>query len=64
MTGRPMATPGVSAGDVLGLIRADAVATRSDIARQTGLSRTAVTLRVEQLLALGLATERAEGAST
>ncbi|MFC7425242.1 ROK family transcriptional regulator [Nocardia tengchongensis] len=64
MTGRPMATPGVSVGDVLGLIRADAVATRSDIARQTGLSRTAVTLRVEQLLALGLATERAEGAST
>lgn len=64
MTGRPMATPGVSVGDVLGLIRANTVATRSDIARVTGLSRTAVTLRVDQLLAHGLVTERSEGAST
>ncbi|MEU1426517.1 ROK family transcriptional regulator [Nocardia sp. NPDC005746] len=64
MTGRPMTTPGVSVGDVLALIRANAVETRSDIARLTGLSRTAVTLRVDQLLAQGLVTERSEGPST
>ncbi|MGW4533176.1 ROK family protein [Nocardia sp. NPDC004340] len=59
-----MATPGVSVGDVLTLIRGNDALTRSDVARLTGLSRTAVTLRVEQLLARGLVTERAEGAST
>ncbi|MGF6887611.1 putative NBD/HSP70 family sugar kinase [Nocardia sp. GAS34] len=64
MTGRPMATPGVSAGDVLGLIRGHAVVTRADIRRLTGLSRTAVTLRVEQLLDRGLVAERADGGST
>ena len=64
MTGRPMATPGVSAGDVLGLIRDNDVVTRADIRRLTGLSRTAVTLRVEQLLERGLVVERADGGST
>ncbi|MFF3569946.1 ROK family transcriptional regulator [Nocardia jiangxiensis] len=64
MTGRPMATPGVSAGDVLGLIRSNEVVTRADIRRLTGLSRTAVTLRVEQLLERGLVVERADGGST
>lgn len=64
MTGRPMATPGVSAGDVLGLIRGHDVVTRADIRRLTGLSRTAVTLRVEQLLERGLVVERADGGST
>ncbi|WP_308163206.1 ROK family protein, partial [Nocardia alni] len=64
MTGRPMATPGVSAGDVLCLIRGHDVITRADIRRLTGLSRTAVTLRVDQLLERGLIAERAEGGST
>ncbi|WP_245714152.1 ROK family transcriptional regulator [Nocardia vaccinii] len=64
MTGRPMATPGVSAGDVLGLIRGNDVVTRADIRRLTGLSRTAVTLRVEQLLERGLVVECADGGST
>ncbi|WP_019925033.1 ROK family protein [Nocardia sp. BMG111209] len=62
--GRPMVTPGVSVGDVLELIRDRAVVTRSDLRRLTGLSRTAVTLRVEQLLGHGLVTERADGGST
>ncbi|MCX4098248.1 ROK family transcriptional regulator [Nocardia sp. alder85J] len=62
--GRPMVTPGVSVGDVLELIRGRAVVTRADLRRLTGLSRTAVTLRVEQLLDHGLVTERAEGGST
>ncbi len=64
MTGRPMATPGVSVGDVLCLIRGRDVVTRADIRRLTGLSRTAVTLRVDQLLERGLVAERAEGGST
>lgn len=64
MTGRPMATPGVSVGDVLGLIRGHAVVTRADIRRMTGLSRTAVTLRVDQLLERGLVSERTDGGST
>ncbi|MFD6354261.1 ROK family transcriptional regulator [Nocardia tengchongensis] len=64
MSGRPTATPGVSVGDVFASVRAGTAATRSDIARLTGLSRTAVTMRVEQLLAHGLITERAEGPST
>jgi predicted NBD/HSP70 family sugar kinase len=59
-----MTTPGVSAGDVFGLIRGHDAVTRADIRRLTGLSRTAVTLRVEQLLERRLVTERAEGGST
>ncbi|WP_433724945.1 ROK family protein [Nocardia sp. CA-129566] len=59
-----MATPGTTAGDVLGLIRGHKAVTRADIRRVTGLSRTAVTLRVEQLLEHGLVAERAEGGST
>jgi predicted NBD/HSP70 family sugar kinase len=59
-----MATPGVSAGDVLGLIRGHDVVTRADIRRLTGMSRTAVTLRVDQLLERGLVAERADGGST
>ncbi|ATL66308.1 ROK family transcriptional regulator [Nocardia terpenica] len=64
MTGRPTTTPGTSAGDVLWLIRGHDVVTRADIRRLTGLSRTAVTLRVEQLLERGLVVERVEGGST
>jgi predicted NBD/HSP70 family sugar kinase len=59
-----MTAPGVSTGDVLGLIRGRDVMTRAEIRRLTGLSRTAVTLRVEQLLERGLVAERAESTST
>ncbi|MGW4248551.1 ROK family protein [Nocardia sp. NPDC004722] len=61
---RPIATPGASAGEVLDLIRGRDDITRADIRRLTGLSRTAVTLRVEQLLERGLVAEQGEGAST
>jgi len=53
-----------SAGDVFRLIREGTATTRTDVARVTGLSRTAVTLRVNQLLAQGLVVEQAEGSST
>ena len=53
-----------SAGDLLRLIRQGAANTRSDLGRLTGLSRTAVTLRVGQLLDHGLVVERADGGST
>ncbi|MVU82602.1 ROK family protein [Nocardia sp. ET3-3] len=62
--GRPIATPGTSTGDVLDLIRGRDDITRADIRRLTGLSRTAVTARVDQLLDCGLIAEQAEGAST
>lgn len=55
---------GASAGEVFRLIRQGHAATRSDIGRLTGLSRTAVTLRVTQLLDKGLVVERADGGST
>ncbi|WP_034268616.1 ROK family transcriptional regulator [Haloechinothrix halophila] len=55
---------GASVGEVFRLIRQGRAATRSDIGRLTGLSRTAVTLRVTQLLDKGLVVERAEGGST
>ncbi|QKW05045.1 ROK family transcriptional regulator [Streptomyces sp. NA04227] len=64
MAGRPMSTPGSSAGEVFRLIHQQQAATRTDIGRITGLSRTAVTLRVNQLLEQGLVAERAEGGST
>ncbi len=53
-----------SAGEVFGLIRAGRAATRAEIGRDTGLSRTAVVLRVDQLLQRGLVVERADGPST
>lgn len=65
MAGRSAAaTPGVSAGEVFGLIRDQRTVTRADIRAATGLSRTAVTARVEQLLRVGLVAERTEGGST
>lgn len=64
VVGRPTSTPGASAGEVFQLIRQRQAETRSDLGRLTGLSRTAVTLRVDQLLELGLVVERAEGGST
>lgn len=56
--------PGASAGEVFGLIRGGLAETRADLGRLTGLSRTAVTLRVDQLIERGLVVETAAGGST
>jgi predicted NBD/HSP70 family sugar kinase len=61
---RATPSPAASAGEVFRLIREGAATTRADIGHLTGLSRTAVTLRVNQLLDQGLVVERAAGAST
>jgi predicted NBD/HSP70 family sugar kinase len=53
-----------TSGEVLRLIREEEAATRSEIGRLTGLSRPAVALRVGELIAAGLLTERADGPST
>ncbi|MBO2448807.1 ROK family protein [Actinomadura barringtoniae] len=53
-----------TSGDVLRLIREEGVDTRAELARITGLSRPAVTLRVTDLIARGLVVERADGTST
>ena len=53
-----------TAGEVFGLIRDGAVATRAEVGRVTGLSRTAVAARVSALQACGLVLERAEAPST
>ncbi|WP_241661322.1 ROK family transcriptional regulator [Thermomonospora catenispora] len=47
-----------TSGDLLRLIREEGVATRAELARLTGLSRPAVTLRVNELIAHGLVIER------
>ncbi|WP_322768010.1 ROK family transcriptional regulator [Frankia sp. Cr1] len=52
------------AGEVFRLIRGGEAATRADIASLTGMSRTAVALRVSQLLEQGLVVERTDGPST
>lgn len=56
--------PGATAGEILALLRRRGPLTRSEIGRLTGHSRTAVTARVDQLLARGLVIERADGEST
>ncbi|MGI8333265.1 ROK family protein [Actinomadura scrupuli] len=53
-----------TSGEVLRLIREEGVATRAELGRLTGLSRPAVALRVTELIAHGLVTERADGPST
>ncbi|MFG2002799.1 ROK family protein [Spirillospora sp. NPDC048911] len=53
-----------TSGDVLRLIREEGVDTRAELARLTGLSRPAVALRVNELIAHGLLAERADGPST
>src|SRR5690349_18695677 len=63
MSGRASA-PVPSAGDVLALIRGGEVSTRSEVARVTGLSRTAVTARLAALLRSGLVVEGEDGPST
>src|ERR1700712_439540 len=51
-------------GDVFSLIRSRRAATRTEIGRLTGLSRTAVASRIAALVALGLITEREQAPST
>jgi predicted NBD/HSP70 family sugar kinase len=60
---RPSSSP-PSAGDVLTLIRHGEVSTRSEVARVTGLSRTAVTARLGALLRSGLLIEGDDAPST
>jgi predicted NBD/HSP70 family sugar kinase len=60
---RPTAAP-ATAGEIFALIRQGAVATRTEIGRATGLSRTAVAARVDRLLAEGLVNEVQGGAVT
>ena len=66
MTGptRGRTTAPTTAGEILVLIRSGAVATRTEIGRATGLSRTAVAARVDRLLNEGLVTELQGGAAT
>ena len=65
MSRRPVtSTPAASAGEIFGLIKDGKADTRAEIARLTGLSRTAVTLRVNQLLEEGLVIDRIDGRST
>ncbi|SEG10462.1 Sugar kinase of the NBD/HSP70 family, may contain an N-terminal HTH domain [Thermomonospora echinospora] len=47
-----------TSGELLRLIREEGVSTRAELGRLTGLSRPAVTLRVTELVAHGLVTER------
>ncbi len=63
MSSRPSALP-ATAGDVFELIRSGEAATRSEVGRATGLSRTAVAARIGGLLASGLVVEADEGKSS
>lgn len=60
---RPAAGPATS-GEVFALIRSGAASTRSDVARATGLSRTAVAARLGVLLESGLVVEGDEAPSS
>lgn len=53
-----------SAGAVLQLIRSGAASTRTEVGRLTGLSRSAVTTRLDQLTGRGLVVERSFAPST
>ncbi len=53
-----------SAGTVLQLIRTGAATTRTEVGRATGLSRSAVSLRLDQLTSRGLVVERSFAPST
>lgn len=61
---RPAAVAPPSAGDVFRLIHDDLANTRSEIGRQTGLSRTAVVARLSALVSQGLVLETNDGPST
>jgi predicted NBD/HSP70 family sugar kinase len=62
--GPPAMTHPATAGQVLQLILSGQASSRSEIGRRTGLSRTAVTARVNQLAAQGLIVEDATIEST
>jgi predicted NBD/HSP70 family sugar kinase len=60
----PSTSHPATAGQVLQLILSNQASSRSEIGRLTGLSRTAVTARVNQLMAQGLVVESATNEST
>jgi predicted NBD/HSP70 family sugar kinase len=60
----PIPLPAATAGDVLALVRDGRAATRSEIGRLTGLSRTAVAARVATLIGAGLVVEAEEAPSS
>jgi predicted NBD/HSP70 family sugar kinase len=64
MARRANPLPYSSAGEVLQLVRDGEARTRADVARLTGLSRSAVAARVDELAVAGLLAERADGVST
>jgi predicted NBD/HSP70 family sugar kinase len=55
--GRRHTTSGITSGDLLDMIRSGRVSTRGELGRETGLSRSTITQRVEALLASGLVHE-------
>ncbi|WP_406284353.1 ROK family transcriptional regulator [Embleya sp. NBC_00896] len=64
MARRANPIPHSSAGEVLRLVREGDAETRADVARLTGLSRSAVAARIDELVDAGLLAERADGVST
>ena len=64
MVGAPAPYPSSSAGALFQYVRQHEVATRSDLVRLSGLSRSAVGQRVDDLLATGLVIEDGEAPST
>src|SRR4028118_1679540 len=64
MASRPYAHQVPGPGALLQQIRSGTATSRSDLARTTGLSRTAVAARLAGLVDAGLVVESGEGAST
>ncbi|MBC3192385.1 ROK family protein [Pseudonocardia sp. C8] len=64
MRGRTPTSAPATAGEIFRLVREGLAATRTEIGRATGLSRTAVAARVDRLLADGLVTEVVGAAAT
>ncbi|MEJ8280067.1 ROK family transcriptional regulator [Pseudonocardia spirodelae] len=64
MRGRTPTSAPATAGEIFRLVRDGVAGTRTEIGRETGLSRTAVAARVDRLLADGLVTEVVGAAAT
>ncbi|ALE73402.1 MULTISPECIES: ROK family transcriptional regulator [unclassified Pseudonocardia] len=64
MRGRTPTSAPATAGEIFRLVRDGVAATRTEIGRETGLSRTAVAARVDRLLSDGLVTEVVGAAAT
>ncbi|MEQ3549350.1 ROK family transcriptional regulator [Pseudonocardia nematodicida] len=64
MRGRTPTSAPATAGEIFRLVRDGVAGTRTEIGRETGLSRTAVAARVDRLLADGLVTEVLGAAAT